>query len=79
MLTTLPKGLEYENFKGGTYARFVLTGPYSDLPEASGQVFKIVAKKQIPMREDYCIENYVNDPRMTSEKELVTHILVPTL
>jgi effector-binding domain-containing protein len=75
----LPGALKYEEFKGGNYNRFVLTGPYSNLPEASGRVFEMVAEKKIPVRDDYCIEHYVNDPKTTPEEELVTEILIPTL
>src|SRR3954453_4794426 len=74
----LPDGLAYEKFEGGKYSRFVLTGPYSDLPAASGQVWNIVAEKKIAVRDDYAIENYVNDPRNTPENHLVSEILVPT-
>jgi effector-binding domain-containing protein len=74
----LPANLKYEKFKGGKYNRFVLTGPYSNLPEASGRVFEIVAEKKIPVRDEYCIENYINDPRTTPEEKLVTEILIPT-
>jgi effector-binding domain-containing protein len=74
----LPDGLGYEKFRGGKYSRFVLTGPYSDLPEASGRIFEIVAEKGIRQRDDYCIEYYVNDPRMTPEDKLITEILIPT-
>ncbi|MFZ0744365.1 MAG: GyrI-like domain-containing protein [Terracidiphilus sp.] len=74
----LPNGLAYEKFVGGKYSRFVLTGPYTNLPEASGRVFEIVAEKKIPQRDDYCIENYANDPRVTPENQLITEILVPT-
>ena len=75
----LPANLRYEKFKGGKYSRFVLTGSYANLPEASGRVFEIVAEKKIPMRDDYCIENYVNDPRFTPEDQLITQILIPTV
>jgi effector-binding domain-containing protein len=75
----LPAGLKYEIFKGGKYSRFILTGPYSDLPQASGRVFEMVSEKKIQVRDDYCIENYVNDPRTTPEPELVTEILIPTV
>jgi len=75
----LPAGLQYEKFKGGKYSRFVLTGPYSNLPEASGRVHETVTQRQIQVRDDYCIENYTNDPRTTPEDQLVTEILVPTL
>lgn len=75
----LPSHLKHEKFRGGKYSRFVLTGSYSNLPEASGRVFQAVAQKKIPVRDDYCIENYTNDPRTTPEEELVTEILVPTI
>jgi DNA gyrase inhibitor GyrI len=74
----LPASLKYEKFKGGKYSRFVLTGSYSNLPEACGRVFEI-AQEKIQMRDDYCIENYTNDPRTTPEDELVTEILIPTV
>ena len=74
----LPANLKYEKFKGGKYSRFVLTGPYSNLPEACRRVFEIVAEKKISMRDDYCVENYTNDPRTTPEEQLVTEILIPT-
>ena len=75
----LAKNLTYEKFKGGKYSRFVLTGSYAQLPEASGRVFEIVAEKKIQMRDDYCIENYANDPRTTPEDQLITEILIPTV
>jgi effector-binding domain-containing protein len=71
--------MEYTLFEGGKYSRFVLTGSYSNLPEASGRVFEIVSEKKIRLREDYCIENYVNDPRTTPEEQWVTEILLPTI
>jgi effector-binding domain-containing protein len=74
----LPEGLAYEKFKGGKYSRFVLTGPYSNLPAACGRVFQIVADTKLPVREDFGIENYVSDPRTTPEDQLITEILVPT-
>jgi len=73
----LPHGLAYEKFNGGKYARFVLTGPYSDLPAASGAAWNTVSEKKIAVRDDFAIENYMNDPRVTPEDELITHILIP--
>ena len=75
----LPAGLEYSNFKGGKYSRFVLTGPYSNLPEASGRVFQMVSDQKIQVRDDYNIENYANDPKTTPGDQLVTEILIPTV
>ncbi len=77
--TQLPANMKYEKFHGGKYSRFVLTGPYSNLPEASGRVIQAVSEKKIAVRDDFFLENYVNDPRTTPESQLITEILVPTL
>jgi effector-binding domain-containing protein len=74
----VPESLKYEKFRGGKYSRFVLTGPYSGLPEASGRVHETVSERKIQLRDDFSIENYVNDPRSTPEDQLITEILVPT-
>jgi effector-binding domain-containing protein len=74
----LPSDLKYEAFAGGTYSKFVLTGPYSDLPQATGRVFEIAAKNGSMRRGDFCIEHYVNDPGTTPEDKLLTEILIPT-
>ena len=74
----LPSDLKYEAFAGGTYSMFVLTGPYSDLPQATGRVFEIVSKNDMMLRSDFCIEHYVNDPGTTPEEKLITEILIPT-
>jgi hypothetical protein len=42
------------------------------------RTFAIVAEKKIRLREDYNIEHYVNDPKVTPQDELVTEILYPT-
>jgi DNA gyrase inhibitor GyrI len=76
--SSLPSGLAYEKFHGGKYARFTLTGSYSNLPEACRRTFQIVADSEIPLRDDYNIENYVNDPRTTPEAQLITEIMFPT-
>jgi DNA gyrase inhibitor GyrI len=41
-------------------------------------VLEIVAEKGIKQRDDYCIEYYVNNPRITPEEKLITEILIPT-
>jgi effector-binding domain-containing protein len=40
---------------------------------------EIIAETKLPVRDDYFLENYVNDPRTTPPEQLVTEILVPTL
>jgi predicted transcriptional regulator YdeE len=74
----LPDGFKYVHFKGGKYSRFVLKGSYSQLPEACGRVFEMVKELKIPVRADFYIENYMNDPKITPEAELITEILIPT-
>jgi DNA gyrase inhibitor GyrI len=74
----VPAGLQYELFGGGKYSRFVLTGPYSDLPAATSRVFDIFAQRGMKLRSDFCIESYVSDPRTTPEDKLITEILIPT-
>lgn len=73
----VPEGLRYEKFAGGKYGKFVLTGPYSLLPEASGRVWARVRELNLPLRKGFNIENYVNDPRNTPEDQLKTEILFP--
>jgi effector-binding domain-containing protein len=73
----LPGKLRYEGFNGGKYARFVLTGPYSQLPQATTRALEIVSDKKLRLRDDYHIEHYINDPATTPEEKLVTEILVP--
>lgn len=75
----LPAGLTYESFPGGRYLRFVLTGPYSDLPAASGRAWSTFEEKGLPARDGFAVEQYLNDPRVTPENELLTHILIPVL
>jgi effector-binding domain-containing protein len=74
----LPESLRYERFQGGKYSKFVLTGSYANLPQACGRVFEIVKETKLKVRDDFYIENYVNDPRKTPEDQLITEILIPT-
>jgi DNA gyrase inhibitor GyrI len=74
----LPPELKYEKVAGGNYSKFVLTGPYSQLHQASSRVWEIVSKTDIMVRADFAIENYVNNPKETPEDKLITEILVPT-
>ena len=73
----LPERLRYELFLGGKYARFVLTGPYSQLGPATSRVVEIVKERKLPLRDAYHIEHYVTDPGNTPEEKLLTEILFP--
>jgi AraC family transcriptional regulator len=72
------KGLQYKKIESGKYARFVLTGPYSHIAPAFSQIFKTLGEEKVALREDFCIENYLNDPKETPEGQLLTEILIPT-
>ncbi len=74
---SIPEGLTYEEIPGGKYVRFVLRGPYSQLPEATGKAFGIVAEKRVPLRDGFKIENYITDPRNTPQEQAITEILFP--
>lgn len=74
---SLPEGMNYELFPGGPYARFTLTGPYSQLGEASGRTWQMAKEQGLALRDDFNIENYVNNPKDTLPEALVTEILFP--
>ena len=73
----LPEGLQHRAIKSGNYARFLLTGPYSHIWPAFNRIFKTLADKKADLRPEFCIENYLNDPRVTPEENLQTELLVP--
>jgi AraC family transcriptional regulator len=73
----LPPALQSRTIKSGPYARFLLTGPYSQIWMAFDRIFKTLAEKKVELRPEFCIENYLNDPRTTPEDQLLTELLVP--
>jgi len=75
----LPPELSYEKLTGGHYARFTLTGPFNQLPEANTRAFAIVAEEKIRLRDDFNIERYLTDPASTPPERNVTEILFPTI
>ncbi len=75
----LPDELRYEKINDGKYARFTLTGPFDQLPEANTRAFGIIAEKRILLRDDFNIEHYLTDPRTTPADQNVTAILFPTV
>lgn len=72
-----PEGLQYRKLNGGKYAQFLLTGPYSQIWIAFSQIFRALSEGKVSLREDFCIENYINDPKVTPEDQLQTQILIP--
>lgn len=71
------KGLQYRKIESGKYARFVLTGPYTHVWPAFRRIFQTLGESRAALREGFCIEDYVNDPKVTPEEELRTELLVP--
>ncbi len=74
---SIPKGLEYKKMPGGKFAKFILTGPWTGVWPAFDKMFQILAEKKIELREGACIENYLSNPEIVPEAELVTELLIP--
>lgn len=75
----VPKGLKYKQVTGGKYAKFILVGPTSGVWAAFDNIYKILAEEKIQLRDGACIENYLSNPEIVPEHELVTELLVPVL
>lgn len=73
----LPAGLQQKSIKSGKYARFLLTGPYTQIWPAFDRIFQTLSEQKVALRPEFCIENYLNDPRFTPEDQLKTELLVP--
>ncbi len=73
----LPSGLQHRAIKSGNYARFLLTGSYAQIWPAFDRIFKQLAEARVALRPEFCIENYLNDPRTTPEVQLQTELLIP--
>jgi AraC family transcriptional regulator len=73
----IPKGLEHKKILGGTYAKFVLIGPTHLVWNAFDKIYRILADSKIKLRAGACIENYLSNPELVPENELVTELLIP--
>jgi AraC family transcriptional regulator len=73
----LPEGLSYRKFAGGRFAKFLLTGSYTQFSSAYPQIFSLLQSENRNLRNDFCIEAYLNTPNDTKEEDLLTEILVP--
>ncbi len=70
-------GLMSRKLGGGTYARFLLTGPYVQVWPAFNEMFRTLAERKVSLRREFCVENYLNDPKVTPEDQLQSELLVP--
>lgn len=73
----VPQGLTYKKIPGGKYAKFVMIGPTHQVWPAFNLIFQLLTKKNVHLRSGACIENYLSNPELVPENELVTELLVP--
>ena len=73
----LPEGLKYRKIGNLPYARFTLTGPYSNIAAAFQSGFKLLSEQHVELRRDFCIERYLNDEKTTPPEQLQTELLIP--
>ena len=73
----IPSGLQSRQLESGKYSRFLLTGSYSQLPAAYPKAFSILKDAGLEIRDDFCVERYLNTPQDTAEDRLETEILIP--
>jgi AraC family transcriptional regulator len=75
----VPSGeLAEVHLAGGRYARIVHTGPYTELKTAYDWLYQtwLPSSSEEP-RDLPCLEEYLNDPRQVSAKDLETAVLMP--
>lgn len=62
----------------GKYAIFTHKGPYEELNSSYNYIFgQWMAENKIELRNEPCLENYLNTPEKTKPEKLVTEIMVP--
>lgn len=74
-----PSGeLTEAHIEGGRYARIVHTGPYTELKAAYDWLYQTwLPDCDEEPRDLPCLEEYLNDPRQVSAKDLKTAVLMP--
>jgi predicted transcriptional regulator YdeE len=70
----LPEGVMSERFVGGNYARYVHTGPWSELGAATTMAFDLFGKRGLKKRDGFHLERYLTDAKATPA---ITEILIP--
>jgi AraC family transcriptional regulator len=66
--------------EGGRYARIVHTGPYTELKTAYDWLYQTwLATSTEEPRNLPCVEEYLNDPRQVSAKDLETAVMMPLI
>ena len=59
------------------YAKFLLKGSFDQIWPAVNKAFELVDQSQYEFTKEPCLENYLNDPAITPEEDLLTEILIP--
>lgn len=71
------KGLKREEIPASKYAKFLLKGSYDNVWVAFDKAFQIITDGPYEISDAPCLENYLNDPSVTPEEDLLTEILIP--
>lgn len=76
----LPDGLDERRIPAGRYAEHLHTGPYTEL----GEVWARLLGEWLPesgavVRDDLCLERYLNSPTEVAPEQLQTLLLVPVV
>ncbi len=74
-----PEGdVEVRTMKGGKFAMFLYTGPYSNLGAVYDTIFgHWLPESKVQLRDEPCFEIYRNDPERTAPEKLKTEIYIP--
>jgi AraC family transcriptional regulator len=71
------KGMLVEQMPEQKYLKFLLKGAYQGVWPAFEYMFRYVTNNGYQLASQPCIENYLNDPNITPESELLTELLIP--
>jgi AraC family transcriptional regulator len=62
----------------GKYAIFTHKGPYEELNSSYNYIFgQWLSENKVNLRDEPCLENYLNSPDKTKPEKLLTEIMVP--
>lgn len=62
----------------GKYAIFTHKGPYEGLNDSYNYIYgKWIPESQVKLRDQFCLENYLNAPEKTKPEKLLTEIMIP--
>lgn len=76
-ISSIDPALSYYLLPAASYTKFVLSGPYSQVPQACQRVFELTEEKQIPVDQQRFNVQYFVCPDERPEAEPITEILIP--